>query len=746
MKHFVTINPQGQFELAGKRWYCNSVIYYGHHPGAMQNWFTDESWPLNEPVLDRDFSSMAALGLNHAALFLTNAMFFEAGKPVKKGYERMDRVVETAKKHGIRVTLFSGPFIDNEDEYYRITGEKWTHGNRWLPSFNKDLFQAYVTQMKPLAERYRNEPAVFGYGDRIDRFHKGFDNVSIPHNLKEEWAAHLQRKFGSFPSFLQAMGGIERLENAPKNWNEVQLPQESKLNGSLQNPLGYEYILWQKKTIGDTQARWDAEMLKISPNQVMWTPFEGNTNTWAMLDGFTPETKKLRAIWMEYYSFEVVRPGPVQPFEEWAHTPEVIHRRQATELPVVYNSAYMMTRYIKRSVQQPVVICHGMQLGYPCNGGDTATEQLAIMDRVNAACLAADGDGWHYWSFTDDWQSEQAHQALLKKTPTDFYWNGESMGLFDYDDHPRPITALASMYSRELARRSKRNREPQVSEVLMLSSAPRNYSLFRRLAYPTAAALNGALTRCGISADYLWSAQNEIHIEQEILNRYRLIVIADNMYERDHRDMPEKLLRYVEQGGTLVLPLDRWDSLKDEHGNAFASAAIRKLSGVDPNGKATWSGSDRCCRNWPFPTDAAHEPNLDSQAFPRLLWGICPEFRHRSPQASRTALLGFRSMDRDTFTVIPGLVENAEVIAVGKFPAGSRPFLYRHRIGKGTVYVNAWTTNIYRDLDARIDFGGWEYDFFLDLAAETAGVETMDLIGGAALWLRNTWGYFWKTR
>jgi hypothetical protein len=127
-----------------------------------------------------------------------------------------------------------------------------------------------------------------------------------------------------------------------------------------------------------------------------------------------------------------------------------------------------------------------------------------------------------------------------------------------------------------------------------------------------------------------------------------------------------------------------------------------------------------------------------------VLWGICPAFRHRAPQAWRTALLAFRSMDGDTFTVIPGLVENAEVIAVAKFPAGTRPFLYRHRVGKGTVYVNAWTTNIYRDSDGRQDCGGWEYDFFLDLAAATAGVEQMDLTDGAAFWLRNTWGYFWK--
>ncbi len=741
---FVSVTPSGQFSLDGERWYCNSTIYFGHRPGAMQDWFEDSVWRFNQPLLGRDFARMADLGLNHAALFLSSPMFFEAGNLVDQGFERLDEVVATAKKNDIRITLFCGPFIDNTEEYFRITGRKWEHDNRWLPSYNDDLFDAYVQQARPLAERYRNEPTVLGYGDRIDRFHKGFDNTTIPHNLKAEWAAWLEHRYGTFSTLIDAVGGPDVLENHPSDFADVLLPQESKFNASLKNPMAYDYILWQKKTIGETQARWDAEMEKIAPKQVFWTPFEGNTNTWAMLDGFNPETKRLRAIWMEYYSFEVNRVGPVQPFEEWAHTPEIIHRRQAHEVPVTHNAAYMMTRYLKLSVQQPVVICHGVQLNHPTNGSETVEQQTALMDRVNAACLAADGDGWHYWQWTDDWQSQQAHLAAQKETPTDFYWPGESMGLYDYDAHPRPVTALVAQYSGELKRRAAQDKPPKLSECLLLSSAPRNYNLFRRLAYPTAAAMTGALLRCGMEADYLWSAQNDVHIIQDWLNRYRLIVIADNMYERDYRDMPAKLLSYVEQGGTLVLPLDRWNSLRDEHGVEFASPEIQRLSGVDPNGKKDWPGAARPCQNWPFPTDAAHEPNLDAQAFPRLIWGICPQFRHLSPIAFKTAFLGFRSMDCDTFTVVPGLVETAEVIAVGKFPAGSVPFLYRHRVGKGWVYVNAWSSNVYRDQESRIDYGGWEYDFFLSMAADTANVQDRNLIGGASLWLRNTWGYFWK--
>ena len=42
-----------------------------------------------------------------------------------------------------------------------------------------------------------------------------------------------------------------------------------------------------------------------------------------------------------------------------------------------------------------------------------AAREAAIIDRVNTALLNADGDGWHYWSWTDDWQSSLAHRDEL---------------------------------------------------------------------------------------------------------------------------------------------------------------------------------------------------------------------------------------------------------------------------------------------------------------------------------------------
>ena len=742
MNEFVKITPEGRFALGGKRWFCNSVIYFGREPGAMQNWFTDEVWERNEGRLERDFSHMQDLGINHSALFLSNSMFFDAGKPRQVGYDRMDRVIDVAKRFDVRVTLFSGPFIDNPQEYYRITGREWNYGNHWLPSFNEALFDAYVQQMRPLAERYRDEPAVFGYGDRIDRFHKGFDNVSVPFNLKEEWAAMLKARYGTFRAFLDAMGGPDALENTPKDFDEVQLPQESQANASLRNPLAFDYILWQKKTIGESQADWDSEMGKIAPNQVFWTPFEGCTLDWAMLDGFTPETKKLQAIWMEYYHWQAVRSMPVGPFEEWAHTREFITHRLHHESPTIFNTAYITTRYVKQSVQQPVVLCHGVRLDTRMSGAVTEDHQLAMIDRVNAACLAADGDGWHYWCWADDWESSLAHKVDQKANPTDMYWKGESMGLYDYDDHPRPVVALVGQYSGELKRRAARDLPPKQGEVLLLSSSARMYNLFRRMATPTAAAVAGALLRLGVEPDHLWTSQNDIEIARATLDRYKLIVIADNMYERDFRDMPEKLLAFVKRGGALYFPLDRWDSFKDEHGVQFECPAITELSGVDPNGWKDWPGAHTPCRNWPFPTETPHEPNWDALAFPRLQWGICPEFRHRAPISQRTQMLGMRSYDGDTVTSVPGLKPGSRVIAVGKFPTGSKPFVYHHRIGNGHVYVNAWTNNIYRDTDNRHDHGGWEYDWILDLALESAGVNERNLVSGPGLWLRNTWGYF----
>jgi len=753
MNGFVTVTDRGTFALNGSRWYCNSTVYFGHFPGSCGgDWLADEHWARNEPLLDRDFGLMATVGINHAALFFQGKAFFDDGRIIEKGMARLDRIIEAAKKAGIRISIFVGPFIDNPAAFRMITGRDWEDDNRWLPPFNPALHAAYVQQMAPFAKRYKNEPAVAAYTDRIDRYYKGFDNVSIPFNLKDEWHEWLRQRYGSFKTFLQAMGAdrnpqvLERIliRNDPKDFGDVLLPQESRWNASLRNPLGFDYILMQKKTVGDAQARFDAEIRKIAPNQFIWTPFEGNTNTWAMLDGFTPERKKLQAIWMEYYYFEVTRPSFVQPFEEWTHTREVCHRRLAHELPVVFNAAYMMTRYLKQSVQQPVVICHGAMMDNAAYGIENEQQHAAIIDRVNAACLAADGDGWHYWSWTDDWQSKASFTAEQDDDPTAFYWFGESTGLLNCKGHPRPAMALVQQYSRECSRRAAADPPEKHSDVLLLSSSPRMYNLFRRMAYPTAASMAGALIRLGVEPDYLWTSQNDERIGQQTLDRYRFIAIADNMYERDFRDVPDKLLRFVENGGTLYFALDHFDSFKDEHGVPFASDAFARLSGADRNGVKDWPGAHVTCKNWPFPTDAANEPNMDVMAFPRLAWGICPDFRHVAPYAHRVQLLGFRSTDDDTFTAVPGLVKGAVVIAVGKFAAGTLPFVYRHPIGKGMVYVNAWTNNVFRDSESRNDYGGWDYDWILDLPLASSGARDVDVTRGASIWLRNTWGYFWK--
>jgi hypothetical protein len=745
IREFVTVTPEGRFSLGGKRWFCNSTVYYGRYPGSCgTDWWRDGRWDKNAPEFDRDFAAMAQVGINHAAMFFHNDMFFADGKIVPGSMERMDTIIASAKKSGVRISIFIGPFIDTPAAYKQITGKEWKYDDRFLPSFNEHLNEAYVQQMLPFAERYKNEPAVAAYTDRIDRFHKGFDNVSIPFNLKDEWHQHLKATYGSIRNLIEKVGGPQALENAVKDFNDVLLPQESKWNGSLRNPLAFDYILWQKQSIGKAQAAFDAQIRKAAPNQFVWTPFEGNTNTWAMLDGFSPKTKLLHAIWMEYYFFEVTRPSYVQPFEEWVHTREIHHSRLSHQIPVVYNAAYLMCRYLKLSVQQPVVICHGAWTESPAYGTDTHEHQAAILDRVNAACLAADGDGWHYWNWRDDEASWHAHQQDRFENPTTYYFHGESLGLNHFSGHPKPALSLVSRYSRQAARIAAANPPDKKSDVLLLSSSPRMYSLFRRMALPTAAAVNGALTRCGVEPDYLWTSQDEIRIPQEWIDRYRLIVIADNMYERDFRDTPEKLLKFVEQGGTLYFALDRWDSFKDEHGVVHENPAHRKLTGVDPNGYKDWPGAKEVAKNWPFPTDASQEANMDTQAFPRLSWGVCPEFRQFVPYPEKLQLLGFRSTDDDTFTPVPGLVQGAEVIAVGKYPAGSRPLLYRHRIGKGTVYVNTWTNNLFRDNEQRQDYGGWDYDWMLDLPLTTSGARDVDLTKGASIWLRNAWGYFWR--
>jgi len=742
IRNFVNVADNGNFELEGKRWYCHSAIYFGHKPGSMNNWFTDETWAYNESLLEKDFSEMEKIGINHIALFLSNNMFFDNGKIVEKGFDRLDKVIETAASHNVRSTLFTGGFIDSEDVYRLITGKDWTYGNEWLPSFNPALFDAYYMQVEPQVQRYKNNPAVLGYGDRIDRFYKGFDNVGIPFNLKEEWAAWLLARYGTFNELLERVGG--KLEGNPADFNEVLLPQESKYNASLHYPLAYDYALMQKSEIGNAQSRWDSEMLKLTPNQVMWTPFEGCSIDWVMLDGFTPETKKLHAIWMEYYHWQVVRQTSVNDWAEHMHTREFTTNRLADRSPSVYNMAYSFTRYVKQSVQRPVVLCHGVRLDAMQSGADTENQQLAMFDRVNAASLAADCDGWHYWCWTDDDSSSLSNKDAQLDDPTVMYFQGESMGLYNEKGHPRPVVALVSQYTNELKRRSARDHKREKSEVLMLSTSAKQYTLYRRMIGATATAVTGGLLRVGVEPDYLWTGQNDIHIDYDTIKDYKLIVIADNMYSRDFRENPDMLVKYVENGGNLYIPLGKYDGIEDEYGVFYKNKDIEKLAGYKENGKIDWPGAKSNCPNWPFPTEVPNEPNFDYSAFARLYWGICPEYRHLSPHPYINQSLMCRSTDDDYFTSVPALVENAKVIAVGKEFGGNSPFYYMHELGKGKVFVNAWTNNCFRDTWYKHDHGGWEYDFMLSIAVNESNILNVDLTHGGGFWLRNSFGYNWR--
>src|SRR5262245_54072486 len=123
MNDFVTITPDGRFALNGRRWFCNSTIYFGRHPGTCAaDWFTGDRWERNSASFDADFDLMSRVGINHAAIFLHNDMFFDNGKLIAQGFDRLDRLVETAKRHAIRVSLFVGPFIDKPEVFKQITG------------------------------------------------------------------------------------------------------------------------------------------------------------------------------------------------------------------------------------------------------------------------------------------------------------------------------------------------------------------------------------------------------------------------------------------------------------------------------------------------------------------------------------------------------------------------------------------------------------------------------------------------
>ena len=234
----------------------------------------------------------------------------------------------------------------------------------------------------------------------------------------------------------------------------------------------------------------------------------------------------------------------------------------------------------------------------------------------------------------------------------------------------------------------------------MLFPTPIFQSLYRYRSNVTGYGIFTSLARQGILADAAFTSAGEDLIALKRLTPYELIILGMPQYHRDHPEIPGLLQRYVEQGGTLFLPLADPKQLDDPYIKPRTLPALKALTGVRklqkrelrPTLKAITS------RHPSFNTDQTSSWNLAADGW----------FSRVQP------------------------VAGAEILA----EADGAPLLYRHKLGRGHVYVFTWTLDVLLFRGKQLDYLGGHWDWLWQGLATELGL-TQDVFNPATRIIRD---------
>jgi hypothetical protein len=715
MAEFVHINERGDMELGGRRHYLNCAVYYGRWPHeCVSQWFDDSVWAKNRAALEPDFSTMEALGLNSIGLFIRAEDVIAQGQ-LTSNIERLDEVIATAGRHGVRTIIFPGPFIDNPEIYREMTGQEAPADLAcWHPTHSPALFDAYVHVMGLLAERYRREPDVLGYMDRIDRLVYTFSRRGTRPGLDHLWQEWLERRYPTFADFQEAHPD---LREKPQSFGEVKLPQDFPDGFSTRDSRAYEYSLMQRTLVGEAQNRFDREIKRLAPEQIMWTPFEGCCLMNPVLDGYLPAPNVLEAIWAEYYPStgfgEAYRVHLTNADRDYL----LLHEFDVPRLPAYTAQAYLISRWLKTTSKCPIILCQGHIMEPERAESPWEYEHRTLIDRTNRAILQSGADGWAYWCWSDDPYSLTASADQAATARHRYRKQGETMGLMRWDGTLRPAAITARDYSRLLENPPALH--PRLaSEALLLLPEPIMMIEQASLALETATGVTAALLRSGVLPEVRWTATPYQPLGLDELRRYPLVVLGDRYYTRDRRELPATLRDYVRDGGVLLWAVHDTETLEDELGRPQAQPALRELAGCSgppaklwPVGEVQWYIHDGF-EYVNSPLFGRHRCQLESESFTWLY-----------PDAPGTELIASAKFAEGPET--PGTGSFGYPAAGGALeqPSGANaPLFYRIPLGAGWIYIFTWTFNVFRDDRAAMHYGGSGWDWLLRLPLQSAGI------------------------
>ena len=674
MSSYVTTDKQGQFILNGKPWFLHGATYFGRRPGTCGGSWMGKNFEHNFRVLPDDVRRMKDAGLNTVGLFLPGSDFYRPDdlRPIDGMFRQLDRILDVIADGGLRTVIFPCS---------RITKEAWCKVHHvdpgkelWNAATNVEAEKSLHWTYRHFLQRYANRADVLGTMGRVGRF--DFANWDPPEALgspvHSHWYAWLQRRFhGDFACARDLL----QLGRDETTWTQIRLPQETPPNFSRSSPRAFEYAVMQQVMISQSNQRLFNLMKKLAPKQLSINDMEGVEFPIGLLNVLVPELCTADAMWLECYNWEGMRGthDTGENHQVWLVEP-VANKRT---IDLVGNAGYvqMLVRWMQQS-GKPLILCHGTDIGNR-RGVATEDEQALMIDRFNAYFEACGVHGINYWCWTDDELSKSAillpeDQANSEEARKLYSQAGETMGLLRYPGTERPLAAAARSAGHSLA-----GQPAAVSphEALVLFPTPIFQSLFRYRSNCTGFGLFTSLARQGILADAAFTSAGEKLIALKRLTPYELIILGMPSYHRDHPEIPGLLMQYVKQGGTILLPLALPDKLDDPYLKARPSAALNTLAGA-----AKFNGRKEC-----------HKLGKITSRHPAFVTAQTPSWE---------------VADEAFFTKVTPL-KKAEILV----EADGRPLLYRHSIGKGTVYVFTWSLDVHLFNGSAYDYLGGNWDW-----------------------------------
>lgn len=556
----------------------------------------------NMAFLDRDMETMHSLGINTMGVFIPDYAFFNKLEPVNERFDQLNTFLDRVRQGGLRAVLL---------DLFPISQETWCAergvdpgAEQWHPAVHPEAEQAAIYMHQVLRPPFAGRPEIIGWVTDVGRF---FDYKFTVPPVRETWSAWLRRRFDWDFDRVRELFSLALDENT---WDRVRMPTEMEPYFNRENPRSYEFALMQQSLCTKGTNRQIKAVRPFTPNHLQFSAMEGCCFSTGNLTCHIPEEVEADGLWVECYHWEGLRSYHFVSEEHQRWMPEPVADKPSVEILNAAGYVQMLTRWMKRS-KKALIICHGVDIGDQRRGVRSEEDQYKMLGRYNTYYLGAGGQGIAYWCWSDDELSKTYTRQFGYEFGSDtdeskkaYQQAGETMGLVRYDGVPRPVAEKIRQVAEKMAGQPG---QENPAEVLVLLPGPVFQSLYRYRANLTAFGVFTSLARQGICAHLAMTSAGENLITAEELAKYRFVILGVSSYTQDHPEVPEVLLRYVEEGGTLFLPLSQTGTLLDAYLKPPACQPCKRF----PVARAvTW----RFVPGWkvsrrPIPLSAARCPN-----------------------------------------------------------------------------------------------------------------------------------------